>query len=196
LKFCFNCSKNICDECLNEHLNHNVKNIDNNFNIEKYIGKINKANEYNDNVVVTINNYVRYIDGIVEQLNEKKQKLLYNLESFKNLNKLEIELCNKLIIISKNSRNILNYNIINNLKSILNFNDFKIDNLKIDLTQENQNYDCNFIISHSNSFLTNLNNFILKNSYFNYSLDYIEKIKKMKKKKVLFYQEFNYLIIE
>ena len=182
-KYCFNCSKNICDECLNEHLNHNVKNIDNNFNIEKYIDKINKANKYNDNVVVNINNYVRYIDGIVEQLNNKKKILLNNLECFKNLNKLEIELCNKLIIISKNSRNILNYNIINNLKSILNFNDFKIDNLKIDLTQENQNYDCNFIISHSNSFLTNLNNFILKNSYFNYSLDYIEKIKKNEKEK-------------
>ena len=161
-KYCFNCSKNICDECLNEHLNHNVKNIDNNFNIEKYIDKINKAKEYNKNAIDIVNGYIKYIQDCL-------RNLINNLENFKDINKIEIDFCNILKRIAEENKGThnLNYHIIKNMNLILNFNELNINKIKINPNRINE---IEYVISHSNSFLTNCNNFILKSSILNSSI--------------------------
>ena len=162
LKYCFDCSKNICEECLNEHLNHNVKNIDNNFNIEKYIDKINKAKEYNKNAIDIVNGYIKYIQDCL-------RNLINNLENFKDINKIEIDFCNILKRIAEENKGThnLNYHIIKNMNLILNFNELNINKIKINPNRINE---IEYVISHSNSFLTNCNNFILKSSILNSSI--------------------------
>ena len=173
-KYCFNCSKNICEECLNEHLNHNIKKIVNEINIEKYIDKIRIVNEYNNAVFNIINRYINYINKVIEKF---KNDLIKYYEDFKNFNTLEITLCEKLIKIAKENierKNNLNYNIINNLQLILNFNELNKDKLDCDLKKNN---NIEYIISHSKTFLTNFNNLILKSSPFNYPINSLKKIK-------------------
>jgi hypothetical protein len=162
LKYCFDCSKNICEECLNEHLNHNIKNIDNNFNIEKYIDKINKTKEYNKNAIDIANGYIKYIQDCL-------RNLINNLENFKDINKIEIDFCNILKRIAEENKGThnLNYHIIKNMNLILNFNELNINKIKINPNRINE---IEYVISHSNSFLTNCNNFILKSSILNSSI--------------------------
>ena len=171
-KYCFDCSKNICEECLNEHLNHKIKNINNKINIEKYTDIIKKAQEYNSNVNQLVNSYIKYIQYTLK-------KLIINLENFKDLNNLEINLCNRLIKIAEenNDNQNLNYHIINNLNLILNFNEFNINKIEIDKNKINE---IEYVISHSNSFLTNFNNFILKSSIFNSSISNLKIINENK----------------
>ena len=171
-KYCFDCSKNICEESLNEHLNHKIKNINNKINIEKYTDIIKKAQEYNSNVNQLVNSYIKYIQYTLK-------KLIINLENFKDLNNLEINLCNRLIKIAEenNDNKNLNYHIINNLNLILNFNEFNINKIEIDKNKINE---IEYVISHSNSFLTNFNNFILKSSIFNSSISNLKIINENK----------------
>ena len=122
--YCEKCQKNLCEDCLNEE-NHkeNIINYDKIklkneelyslkvklFNIENFIKEIeNKANIFIEN-----------LDNLKNEL--KNNLIKFKIQSYKNLNFSKRLLDFYLI----NKENNLNYNIINNIKEKLKFNDLQ-----------------------------------------------------------------------
>ena len=166
IKYCSICSKNLCEECKDQH--ENVKEINNQIDLSKYKEKIKKAKEY---CKIVVNNVIKYLN----EIDNKKKILLENFEHFKLINKLEIDLCNTIIKCAEqiqNKKELKNNIIIKNVQDILNFN--KLDSSKIQMNPENNSIEN--LLSNSNIFLTNTNNFVLRKSIENSSIDHLKTI--------------------
>ena len=173
IKYCSKCSKNLCKKCEenedNSHKN-NIETINMNINIQKYKDQVNKAKSYCNDVVNSVKKYL-------EEIEKKKNFLLEKFELFKNINKFEIDLCETMITCAEQIRNkkgLCNYDIIKNVERILNFN--KFEHSKINFNMEKISFEN--LISHSTIFLMNINNYILKNTIENSSIENLKEISK------------------
>ena len=119
-KFCLLCEEPILKDNNKSHIIHNIYNINKN-KLSKI--EIEKLNDGIKRAVQLINNNINKYEDIIRMLT---LKLKYSLENFKNIFQDEINLLNFLkdtyIINEKNDS--LNYNIINNLRNLINF-DFR-----------------------------------------------------------------------
>ena len=163
--FCPVCFKNMCNKCKEEDNGHldKIKSI-NLIDIKKYENKLTTAKNYKETICDIIKQYIDKIESL-------KKNLIINFENFKTLNNYEIDICEKLIDFAKNKGNKkdnLNYFINQNIQTILNFNHLNINQLSDNVISET---NIENILFYMNTFLSNSNNFILKNSYENLSLD-------------------------
>ena len=157
--FCKKCSINLCDNCKLNHLNHNLINLDiyklNIKTIEEYENKINKIER-------NLNDFFIKVKKIYEEFERYQINVINSIIRYRNINKIQINLCKDLIEKYKtmNNENILNYEIIENIKNILNFKpiDCEIDNTFHILTKiqkyysfMNNNYNC--ILERSNNLI-------------------------------------------
>ena len=157
--FCKTCSINLCDDCKLNHLNHDIINLNsfkfNKKEIEEYEDKI-KENEKN------FNKFFEKVKDIYKEFEKYQINLINSIRRFRKINLIQINLCKSLIEEYKiiNNKNNLNYEMIENIKNIINF---KPINCEIDIifhiltkvqkyySYMNNNYNC--ILEKSKNFL-------------------------------------------
>ena len=150
--FCLNCKINFCNECLNLHNNHEIKDY----------SKINFEKNYYFNLKNSLENTIKEKQNYYELIKKeilKKYQFEINLieKSFKNneeINNLIINILKKLFSIYENK---VNYSTIMNIKNNTYFNKKQMFSNKFHYYNKNNNinykeiikyYNNNFLISH------------------------------------------------
>ena len=163
--YCNDCKKNLCTLCINEHSKHKIESL------PKILVKNNEINDIK-NKIKHAKNYIQQFDLLVHEIlkNAENEKLNLLITKFKEENLDEIELANQILenyIIKEKEKN-LNFEIINNLRSVLKFNELNllkkilnIDNPleKIKYLMENLNIDSNYILCNSSGDFREMNLF-------------------------------------
>ena len=111
VKYCTDCKLNLCINCINSHLKHNLINLGNILH-DKYNNKLNQIKE-------EINKLYDYINEIINKFNVVK----ICLDNYYNLYK---DLVTGLPKNNNNNNNFINYEIMKNLDDIycdIKFND-------------------------------------------------------------------------
>ena len=70
--YCLKCRKNICEECLNEHLNHNIISLN----------KIGMSKEEK----IKAKNLIKEIEINIDKMNKMKQNITFFINKIKNIN--------------------------------------------------------------------------------------------------------------
>ena len=173
--YCLDCHKNICNKC-KHHSKHKKVNISNciikDEKILEYKNKINKLkddyNNFYNECDSTIREVLAYIDGFNE-----------NLKTFKNVNDYSFNICEDLLNSYQylKNKNSLNYEIIENINSILNFNDIKF---KMD-----KNFNCLARFVYINNLIKLEYNtlFKLNQNFINFDFQITEEEEKLIKNK-------------
>ena len=119
--FCFDCKKNFCNVCLKNkiHSNHKIISLENlkyNKNeISEFKEKLKETKNVIEKIKLNYNNLKKYLENIQTKINK-------NYIKFINLNEESYNFAKNIFNIYNNKLNNLNYQIIINVKSILNFN--------------------------------------------------------------------------
>ena len=102
--YCNKCNKNLCIYCRNEHESHDIKDL------------ILFKNSYDVN---KIEEKIKSIKNKINNLEEIKKKIIYEIDEIKKLSELEIKYFNILLNSFKyeENQNNINYNIIENIKN-------------------------------------------------------------------------------
>ena len=111
ISFYKTCSINLCENCKNNHIEHNIVKIDSIKLIKNEIEKCeNNLKENEDNY----KNFIIKVKGIYEQFIKYQIDFLKAVENFKNANQSQINSCYNLIKSFKimDEKNNLNYEII------------------------------------------------------------------------------------
>ena len=157
--FCKECLKFFCDECLkNKNEHKEIININNLIiNNRKLLEFKDCINDSINKIKLIENEYLTYKN----KLNEMIIKLEESFKLYKKFNELEIKLSQKILdfYLFSIENNQINYQSIQNIYNIFNFNLKTID--------INPNDNTFFIINKIYDFLTNYENFILKDSNLN-----------------------------
>ena len=169
--YCNTCFKNICEDYSKEHLKHKIS-FTNDFNL-------NEIEEIKKNVS-NAKNFLLFLNNVYEDLIKKIHNLILQFEksylNYKKINEFQIKFCFDIIenYEKLKLKEMINYEILYNLKNIIKFNNFK----------QNLNLTNNFYKNIKNfyKFTQNFNNFILKDS--NLYLISINTKKTPKKKKI------------
>jgi hypothetical protein len=173
--YCLDCHKNICFKCIS-HKNHKKISLTNlnidNRELGKYINRLNGLkkdyNTFYDECDKTIKEVLDYIENFNN-----------NLKNFKIVNDYSFNICQDLInsYIFLRNKNQLNYEIIENIKSILNFNSIKFD--------MDKNFNCIAKLIYINSIIKLEYNtlFKLNNNFINFDMKISEDEEKLIKSK-------------
>ena len=157
--YCKECLKFFCDECLkNKNEHKEIVNINNLIlNNRKLLEFKDCINYCIDKVKIIESEYLKYKN----KLNEMIFKLEEAFNLFKKFNELEIKLSQKILdfYLFSIENNKINYQSIQNINNIFNFN--------LKTIEINPNENTFFIVSKIYDFLTNYENFILKDSNLN-----------------------------
>ncbi len=157
--FCKECLKFFCDECLKNKNDHKqIININNLIlNDRKILEFTDCINDSINKIKLIENEYLKYKN----KLNEMIIKLEESFKFYKKFNELEIKLSQKILdfYLFSIENNKINYQSIQNIYNIFNFNLKTFD--------INPNDNIFFNISKIYDFLTNYENFILKDSNLN-----------------------------
>ena len=173
--YCLDCHKNICYKCKSHAKHKKVSiskiHIDDN-SLEQYRNELNilkgKYNDFYNECDKTIKEVLDYIENFNE-----------NLIKFKNVNDYSFNICEDLLNSYQylKSKNSLNYEIIENIKSVLNFNDIKFN--------MDKKFDCIARLIYINSIIKLEYNtlFKLKDNFINFDLQITEEEEKLIKAK-------------
>ena len=186
-KFCLSCEKNICNECEEQHIGHNIITFDeDNYKIEKINDYYIKFEQNEINLTKIESYLINNSSKMLIPFNSYKSKVFFLNDLLKNIlliydfekksNNVNFELFYNSIFVLKNI-NYLKYNE-NKLKSVVsdnNFNEYNLDLNNYPLKLNNQQ-----IISKDYLFLKFKNNSDDKFSVFNQS-DYEKEISKYEK---------------
>ncbi len=120
ISFCKKCSINLCEDCKNNHLEHDIIEID---SIKLNKNEIEKCENNLKESEINYKNFIIKVKGIYEQFINYQIDFLKAVENFKNVNQTQIILCHNLIELYKkmDEKKNLNYETIHNIKNILNF---------------------------------------------------------------------------
>ena len=173
--YCLDCHKNICCKC-KDHFNH--KKI----SISKLIIDDEKMKEYRDKINKLKGNYNNFYDEcdktIKEVLDYIKDFNKY-LINFKKVNDYSFNICEDLLNSYQylKNENCLNYEIIENINSILNFNEIKFN--------MDKNFNCLARFIYINSIIKLEYNtlFKLKQNFINFDFQITEEEEKLIKEK-------------
>lgn len=122
--FCESCNYNICEKCKNDHYRHNIININEKLFSEDETNKfelnLKKAEDY-------LNNFEKIFIDIKN-----------HYEEYKNLISNEIKLCKDLFDLYKKNIKVqkISYQMIENIKKIINFKDIVNKELDLDFFLE------------------------------------------------------------
>ena len=155
--YCNTCFKNICEDYSFEHLKHKIT-----FNEDFYVNKF-QVDEIKNNIQ-NAKNFLSFLNNFYDDLIKKIHKFILLFKksylNYKKINEYQIKFSVDIIENYENLKykDMINYEILYNLKNIIKFNNFK-QNL-------NKNLNNNFLDKLINfyKFTTNFNNFILKDS--------------------------------
>ena len=163
--YCQDCKSNLCTFCLNEHQNHHLESL------QKLIINHHELNEYK-HFIKESKHYIEQFDLVINEIlkNANNEKLMMTINKYKEENLDEITLANEIFdnYIIKESQKNLNYEIINNLRSVLKFNQIellknisKIENVleKIKYIMDNINNESNYILCNTGGDFREMNLF-------------------------------------
>ena len=173
--YCQDCHKNICNRCIT-HANHKKislsKLIIKDNKIIEYRNKLNKLKKDYNNFYDECDKTIREVLDYIEIFNE-------NLKKFKIVNDYSFNICEDLLNSYQylKNKNSLNYEIIENINSILNFNDIKFN--------MDKNFNCLARLIYINSIIKLEYNtlFKLNNNFINFDLQITEEEEKLIKRK-------------
>ena len=156
--YCLDCPVHFCLYCKENHTNHKIFNFFEEIISKEEIENYKKLIENNEQ---KIKEFKVNISQIIKQLRNQVENIIKGLENFQKLNEYELELANDVLKMYEKSNNIssLNYEIIQNLKNILRFNNC-FDNF----TEIKKSYSLNEKIQKITLFLQNTENYLLKES--------------------------------
>ena len=156
--YCLDCPIPLCLYCSEKHSKHNIFNyfneIINKEEIEKYKILIENSKQ-------KLIEYNIISKEIIKQLKEQVESIVKGLDFFLKMNNYELDIINNILNMYEEShkKSLLNYEIIHNVKNILQFNDY-FGNFS-DITGT---IPFNEKIKNINLFLSNKKNYILKES--------------------------------
>ena len=163
ISFCKSCSINLCKDCEKNHLNHTIINLDkfklNEKEIQEYEEKINDIEN-------NFKTFFKKIKDVYEEFEKYQINFINSIIRYKNINELLINFCKNLLEGYKevNYENILNFEIIQNIKNIFNFKSIDVE---ID-----KNFHILSKIQKYYSFMNNNYNCILERSKTFINIDY------------------------
>ena len=165
--YCLDCHKNICNKC-KSHSNHKKVSISkiliDDKNLEKYRKKL-------DEFKINYNNFYDECDKTIKEVYDYMATFNENLIKFKKVNDYSFNICEDLLNSYQylKSKNALNYEIIENINSVLNFNDIKFN--------MNKKFNCIARLIYINSVIKLEYNslFKLKNNFINFDLQITEE---------------------
>ncbi len=174
-EYCQDCHKNICNRCT-KHINHKKvslsKLIIENNKIIDYKNKLNELKKDYNNFYDECDKTIKEVLDFIETFNE-------NLKKFKIVNDYSFNICEDLLNSYQylKNNNSLNYEIIENINSILNFNDIKFN--------MDKNFNCLARLIYINSIIKLEYNtlFKLNNNFINFELQITEEEEKLIKRK-------------
>ena len=123
--YCLECHKNICRNCI-LHAHHKKVSINKMIikeqNFVEYKNKLNTLKEKFNNFYNECDNTIKEVVDYIETFNE-------NLKKFKKVNDYSFNICEDLLNSYQylKSKNSLNYEVIENINSIFNFNEIKFN---------------------------------------------------------------------
>ena len=173
--YCLDCHKNICHKC-KSHFNHKKASlskmiIDDN-KLEEYRNKISELKGDYNNFYDECDKTIREVINYIENFNK-------NLKNFKKVNDYSFNICEDLLNSYQylKNENALNYETIENLNSILNFNEIKFN--------MDKNFNCIARLIYINSIITLEYNtlFKLKENFRNFDLQITDEEEKLIKDK-------------
>ena len=182
--YCLDCHKNICIKCIS-HKNH--KKI----SLSKIIIDDNELSNYRIRINELKENYNKFYDECdktIKEVLEYIENFNNNLKKFKYVNDYSFNICQDLInsyVFLKNKK-CLNYEIIENIKSILNFNDIKFN--------MDENFNCIAKLIYINSIIKLEYNtlFKLNNNFINFDMKISEEEEKLIKSKNIKINDLTY----
>ena len=155
--YCDSCQKNLCKLCLNNHKFHNIIHIQENFIYDEEIHFYKKKIKQCENFIKNVEKDFIFIKNYFEE----------SFKKFKSFNILELNLIKNLIETYENKieNDQYNFEIIKNIKNVINFSDYIKFNLNDDINKNNNNnIDLQKLI---NNYINNSKIFILKESKIN-----------------------------
>ena len=173
--YCLDCHKNICKKCTS-HSNH--KKI----SLSKLIIGDNKLMEYRNKLKLLKRNYSNFYDECdktIKEVLDYIESFNENLKTFKNVNDYSFNVCEDLLNSYQylRNKNALNYEVIENINSILNFNDIKFT--------MDKNFHCLARLIYINSIIKLEYNTLFKNNdnFINFDFQITEDEEKLIKSK-------------
>ena len=173
--YCLDCHENICNKC-KSHSNHKKVSISkiliNDKNLEQYRNQLNILKRKFNNFYNECDKTIKEVLDFIENFNE-------NLKKFKKVNDYSFNICEDLInsYYYLKEKNSLNYEIIENINSVLNFNDIKFN--------MDKNFNCIARLIYINSVIKLEYNtlFKLKENFINFDFKITEEEEKLIKAK-------------
>ena len=165
--YCLDCHKNICSRCKN-HSQHRKVNISSlNISDEKLFEYKNKLNKLKGDY----NNFYNECDKTIKEVLDFIENFNENLIKFKKVNDYSFNICEDLLNSYQylKSKNALNYEVFENINSILNFNDIKFN--------MDKNFHCIARLIYINSIIKLEYNtlFKLKDNFINFDFQITEE---------------------
>ena len=173
--YCLDCHRNLCNKCIS-HNNHKIVSLSN-----LIIGE-EKLMQYRNTLHIlkkNYNNFYNECDKTIKEVLEYIENFNNNLKKFKNVNDYSFNICNDLLNSYQylKNKNSLNYEIIENLRAVLNFNDIKFNMYK--------NFNCLSRLIYINSIIKLEYNTLFKlgKNFINYDMKITEEEEKLIKAK-------------
>ena len=173
--YCLDCHKNICNKCYSHKMHKKVS-------LSKMVINDNKLLEYRNKLNILKKDYNSFYDECdktIKEVLDYIENFNNNLIKFKNVNDYSFNICEDLLNSYQylKNKNCLNYEIIENLKSILNFNDIKFN--------MDRNFNCLARLIYINSIIKLQYNtlFKLTNNFINFDMKITEDEEKLIKAK-------------
>ena len=173
--YCLDCHKNICSRCKTHRYHKKVS-------LSKLMIDDDKLNEYKNKLKIlkiNYNNFYDECDKTIREVIEYINNFNKNLKNFKNVNDYSFNICEDLLnsYIYLKNKNSLNYEIIENINSILNFNELKFN--------MDKNFNCIAKLIYINSIIKLEYNtlFKLNKNFINFDMNITEQEEKLIKSK-------------
>ena len=167
ISYCLSCLKDICMICYDNHEHHQIINLVDCKLKQNEMETIEEKIQYSKTF---LENLKELFHQVINEMDSQASLLKNSYQQFNEINLLELKLAEELIYIYKKTekeRN-LNYAIIENVKSIINFNFVPFSY---------QNYKDNILVKAKEieDYVKNIENSILKESKINYEKIHIKR---------------------
>ena len=129
IKYCFNCKKNICEQCENDHQNHEIKNYEfmapNEGELKELKDSLKKIGDAIKNLKLVIDDLIYSLNGtlrLFQNYYDIANDIIYKYEHFNKNEDKKKELLNFAILKSLRNLKYSNKNISKDIESLLTQN--------------------------------------------------------------------------
>ena len=129
IKYCFNCKKNICEQCENDHQNHEIKNYEfmapNEGELKELKDSLKKIGDAIKNLKLVIDDLIYSLNGtlrLFQNYYDIANDIIYKYEHFNKNEDKKKELLNFTILKSLRNLKFSNKNIVEDIESLITQN--------------------------------------------------------------------------